>query len=144
MARNNLASALAALGRLDEAEAEDRRALAMYQRLLEPGSPGIAAAQFYLADVLLARGKVAEALPLAEAAWRRRQQDDIAPEFRAETAFLLTRVLWAHDASPTSRIRAHALGEQALSGFEQVADAHGVRAKEVKDWLDQHPVPTAR
>jgi tRNA A-37 threonylcarbamoyl transferase component Bud32/tetratricopeptide (TPR) repeat protein len=105
IARNNLAVDLAMRGEHAAAEAEHRLALALRERLLPADHPYIALSRSNLAWLLLAMARPSEALPLAEAAWERRQRADIPARDRAETAMILARAL-TQTGDPAARARA--------------------------------------
>jgi hypothetical protein len=91
-----------------------------------------------LANFLRWRSRPAEALPLAEQAWTRRQQDDMPPELRARTAFLLARILWIVDGPDRDRARARTLAEDAQAAYERVDDPNDEGLAELQQWLQQH------
>jgi eukaryotic-like serine/threonine-protein kinase len=138
MTRANLADTLALQGKFSDAEAEYRAALSGLEAALGADHPAVALARHNLANFLRWRSRPAEALPLAEQAWTRRQQDDMPPELRAETAFLLARILWIVDAPDRDRARARTLAEDAQAAYERVDDPNDERLAELQQWLQQH------
>jgi eukaryotic-like serine/threonine-protein kinase len=138
MARANLADSLALQGKFSDAEAEYRAALWGLEAALGADHPAVALARHNLANFLRWRSRPAEALPLAEQAWTRRQQDDMPPELRAETAFLLARILWIVDAPDRDRARGGALAEDARASYARVDDPDDEGLAELQRWLQKH------
>ena len=139
MSRSNLGNALDAQGKHAEAEAEHRAALASREATLGPDHPDVAGSRYSLATVLLVIDRPGEALPLAELAWARHQQDDIPPEQHAATAFTLARAQWHNATGSEDRERARSLAEVALRKYRAAGDAHRDAAADVRAWLAEHP-----
>jgi hypothetical protein len=97
----------------------------------------VAQSRHNLAIVLEQLGRLDEALPLAEAAWKRRQADDIPSQLRAQTAFLLARLLWIIEGPARNRSRARALAEDAAASYARAGEAQAERLGEVERWLEQ-------
>jgi tetratricopeptide (TPR) repeat protein/tRNA A-37 threonylcarbamoyl transferase component Bud32 len=131
LARSSLTDVLRAQGKDTEAEAEHRRALALLDAAVDPDHPHLATSRSALAELLLDRGRLDEAHELAELAWRRHQEDDIAATARASTAFVLARTTWARG----DQARARELAERALKDFAE----DETQAAAVRTWLDDHP-----
>ena len=72
-------------------------------------------------------------LPLAEQAWLRLQADDIPPQRRAATAFLLARLLWRNDPARTRR-----LAQLAADSYREAGDVYADELAEVRTWLASH------
>jgi eukaryotic-like serine/threonine-protein kinase len=138
MARSNLADSLAIQGKYIDAEAEYRAGLPRLEAALGADHPAVAMARHNLANFLRWRNRPAEALPLAEQAWTRRQQDDMPPELRAETAFLLARILWIVDGPDRDRARARILAEDAQASYARVDDPDDEGLDEFQQWLQKH------
>jgi eukaryotic-like serine/threonine-protein kinase len=136
MSHNNLGGTLYAQAKYEEAEAEYRPALAAWENALGAEHPHVATAQTNLAEVLLDRGAVDEARALAEQSWARRQREDIPRVQRAETAFVLARVLRA-TGEPTELERARVLAQQALDAHLEEGEASSKAALEVREWLER-------
>jgi eukaryotic-like serine/threonine-protein kinase len=134
LSRHNLANLLFTLGRPAEAEAEHRRALAIREAVLPPDHPDLAQSRSNLAAVLIGR-KTQEAVELAEAAWARRQRDDIPEEHRADTAFVLARALWRSSTQEGIRGRAEALALQALGLYEGRESSSTAEVETLRAWL---------
>lgn len=66
--RQSIGDGLAALGRLDEAEAESRSALEVRRAGLGPSHPNVAFSMAKLGSFLLDHGRIADAVPLLEGA----------------------------------------------------------------------------
>jgi tetratricopeptide (TPR) repeat protein/predicted Ser/Thr protein kinase len=130
--RDNLGSALSALGRREESEAEYREALRVREKTLAPEHPQLAVSRHNLAALLRERGRAGDALALAEGAWAVRQRDGTAPQARAETAFLLARLLW-HTGG--DRARARALAERAAQAYGEAGEAHAAERDAATSWL---------
>jgi tetratricopeptide (TPR) repeat protein len=132
MSRNNLANLLKIRGKYEEAEAEHRVALALLEKALAPDHPDVAVSRGNLARLLLKLDRTAEALPLAEQAWAHQQDDEIPNEYRADTAFLLCRILWAVEGPARDRKRARTLAEDALRLYREAGSEY---ASDVQQWL---------
>ena len=134
--QNNLGVVLEKQGKHEQAEAEHRAALSLRLEVLGPNHPHIALSRNNLAIALESQGKnLDEALALAEAAWSRRVETDIPGEDRAETAFLLARLLWQTSAHGPPRARALDLATRALDLYQQAGELHVQEAEEVRAWL---------
>ncbi|HWB81741.1 MAG TPA: serine/threonine-protein kinase [Nannocystaceae bacterium] len=133
-AHYTLASILIARKRIPEAEAELRIALPTMEHALQPEHPYLAAVRTTFAAVLLERGAVAEARPVIEAAWRRRERDDVGPADRGSTAFVLARAWWADG----ERTQAIAMCERAIAELAAGGAGDGQEAREAKAWLAEH------
>lgn len=145
LSRYNLAVVLRARHRYEEAESELRAALVSWERGLDPGHPFLAAGRYALGELLLDLERADEALPLAEAAWERRERRDTPASDQADAAFLLARVLWSARIGGDDRRRARRLAEQAQQAYGQLAgsDMPAVgtsRSRDVERWLARHPV----
>jgi len=132
-----LANVLHRRGELAAAEAEQRRALEQLEKALGAEHPDVASSCINLAEVLLARRSIDEALVYAERAWQRRQRDDVPPESRAQTAFVLAQVLWASGRDPQIRARARSLAEQALTSYAASDLAEDEPVQAVRTWLEE-------
>jgi tetratricopeptide (TPR) repeat protein len=133
--RFTLASLLAKQGQLQEAEAEARSVLADAQRAWGPDEPHVCTAAATLADVLLAARRPAEALPLAEHAYKLALsgKDQVHPRLRYTSAFALARVLAAQSDLP----RAITLASEARALAHKIGDTHTVA--ELDAWLANNP-----
>jgi hypothetical protein len=93
-----------------------------------------------LAKVRLSRGDAKSALPLAEDGWQRRRKPGFPPEHRAESAFVLARVLWAfHGASGGAdrrrRAEARTLAREALDLYEAAGPGYAKEVQDIRQWL---------
>ncbi len=140
-AHNNLAGLLSAQGKDDEAQGQYRVALEVRLAALAPDHPSVAKSRHNLANHLRVQGRSADALPLAEQAWTRRQQDDVPPSTRAETAFVLARVLWAIRGPDRDRPRARRLAADALASYRKAGEEYEDTVAFVDLWLREHPAP---
>ncbi len=111
---------------------------------LGPDHPHVAVAKSNLAKVLLELHREAEALPLAESAYARRQRDDTPATFRADTQFVLARALWSVDRPHRDRTRARELAELALRSFRSDQDLHANVIHSIERWLDDPRAPLER
>jgi hypothetical protein len=84
---------------------------------------------------LLERDAFEEARELAEAAWMRRQRDDIRASERAATAFVLATACWG--IGEAERPRAIALVERAVADYAAAGEADGEEATAAKAWLER-------
>ena len=78
----------------DEAIAIYTRAIGIYERALGPESPNVAVALTGLASAHWELGQLDDAIPSFERALAIQSRDDIDPNLRARTQFLLARALW--------------------------------------------------
>ncbi len=129
---------MAGQGRDEEAEAEYRRALELLGNALGPEHPAVASSRTKLAAFVLDRGRVEEALALAEQAWSRNQRDDTRAEDQASSAFVLVRALWASSKDEGPRGRAQALAKRALA---TCAEETCSEVEEIQAWIDAHASP---
>ncbi|MCH9684666.1 MAG: serine/threonine-protein kinase [Deltaproteobacteria bacterium] len=139
--RQNLASSLYYQGNLEAAEAEYRTALVVLESALGSNHPRVAMSRSNLAKVLLEQHREAEALPLAELAFARRQHDDTPAQYRAETALVLARILWNIERPHRDRSRAQQIAENALRSYDTPVDERGSEYRSVQQWLDDHRAP---
>jgi len=113
--------------------------VAMLQRsrtILERlGDPRAALARGALAMILGNAGRWAEALPVLEANLASADPARIAPMHLAQMRWSLARAL---DATKGDPVRARALAEQALAGFEQLGDRAVPLRDAVRGWLKKH------
>ncbi|MCR9166304.1 MAG: tetratricopeptide repeat protein [Nannocystaceae bacterium] len=132
--RSNLASALAQLGQLEEAEAERREVLSVLEERRSPDDPWLALNRMQMAELLLQRGKNEEARELAKNAWTSARKDGLSLLEQGEFLMTLSRsTLAAGDSDEARR-----LAEQALQLFVQAGvDAAG-EAQQTRDWLAAH------
>jgi eukaryotic-like serine/threonine-protein kinase len=128
----NLAVVQRRLGRLDEAQAGYRRALALFEAAQGPEASAVASPLAGLAQIHLARGEPALAHPLLErvlALFAQHGKDALAV---AEQQFLLGRALWESGAD---RARARRLVEEAHAVFVG-RKAHAAARRAVAErWL---------
>ncbi len=130
---NNLGQILMAKKAWAEAEVELRRGMELWEQGLGGEHPNVATARSNLAKVLLLLGREEEALELAEKAWERRQAEDVLPELRAATAFVLARAIWATSTGGAARKRAKELAARAVEGFSEAKQAEDAEA--VREWM---------
>ncbi len=130
--RSDLATNLMLQGKLTDAETELRAALEILHSAWGAEHPAVVNVEAMLAEVLLQTGRAAVALPHAERAWVHRQRDAVLPPERADTAFLLARILWIVD--PEQRTRARELAEDARSTLHEA----GGETREIETWLAEH------
>ncbi len=135
--RVNRASALAHLGRPDEAESELRAIVDIVERSSSADAPQLALKREALAEVLLERGKTAEARALLEQAWTAVRKDGLSPEEQGDMLMMLARSIVASsdDAEELARARARAI--EALAFYEE--DGNADAAQGVRDWLRSTP-----
>jgi tetratricopeptide (TPR) repeat protein/predicted Ser/Thr protein kinase len=123
-----LAHMLRKMGRLDEAIEAQRKA---YRILDEHEHPVAIDSASLLADMLHARGDLAEALPLAERGWEGRKAE--SAHASSMHAFTLAKVLW--DLG-TDRERALELARHADSATPRTPGTPlSEHAQEIADWL---------
>lgn len=132
--RGSLAEVLFKREKQVEAEAEFRATL---DGLKHGEHPFVPRQQASLAKLLLETQRAGAALPLAEQAWTRHQEDTVAPEERARTAFILARVLSALD-QPQQRARARTLALDAQESYGRAGEVHEPTRREVEAWLQDH------
>ena len=139
--RNNLSSVLKAQGKVEEAETEQRRALAIWKNALGPEHGYVAMAQINLAHLVWDRGEVQEALLLAQRAWTRRHQDDVPLPEQAEASFLLARALLAVEGELDSGERARELARGAIDAYLEAGPEHAGMVEKIERWLRSHRRP---
>jgi len=129
--RHTLASLLAKQGQVPEAEATARDVLAEAERAWGSDEPHLATALATVAEILLAGGRAAEALPLAERAHKLAVAggDRVHAKLRYHSAFVLARVLATTDA----RARADTLARDAHALALSVGDK--LKVAEIDKWL---------
>ena len=140
--RGTLAMLLIAQGQHDQAEVQLRLSLSLWEAAHGPDHAMVGMARSNLARFLVERERWADALPIAEQAWVRRQRDDILPGQRGETAFVLARALWM--AQPEARPRALKLAQRALAHHSGVGRDNKDAAQDAQDvraWLAEHTDP---
>ena len=141
LSRYNLALLLQAQGKHEEAETENRQALALFEKVLGAEHPYVATARHSLAEILLAAGRAKEALPLAERAWQS-TDERTAPDSRGARAFVLAEALW-EGGELEDRPRARKLAEDARKAFREAATTGTPTDDAVDDvahWLEGHPL----
>ncbi|MDY7229507.1 serine/threonine-protein kinase [Hyalangium rubrum] len=122
---------LTKLGRHEEARRHHDRALALREKALGAEHPDTALSRLSLAELQLARGKPAEALPLLERALKhvyRKDADDVR--------FALARALWD---TGQDRTRARALATEVQEHWQRQAIAP--KLAEASRWLAAHADP---
>ncbi|HEX8818760.1 MAG TPA: serine/threonine-protein kinase [Archangium sp.] len=131
----DVANTLTSLGRslvraqhLDEAEHHLQNSLAIGEKVLGPEHPQVAETLLGLAEVALARGQPAQALPPLE----RALSMDTSFE-RAEFQFTLARAL---EASGGALERARQLATEALEHYRRIGNQP--KGTEVSQWLATH------
>jgi hypothetical protein len=112
------------------------RALAVFEKTLGPDHPFVGQSQTNLARTLIELGRPEEALPLAETAWTRRQGDEVPPELRGDTAFVLAQALWE---TKKDRARARSLAERAAADFRTPDGRHDDLLAIIEAWIRDHP-----
>ena len=140
-AHKNLGLLFEKQGRYEEAEAEFRTALASWEKSLGADHPNIVPLLDLLASLLLREGRLDEALPFVNRAWARHQQVGVAPHERAQTAFVLARILWSIDGAEQDRARALELATDAAASYRAATGEHADELMEVEQWLDLHRGP---
>jgi len=129
-ADRDLADALQMTGRIDDAIATDREAVAIYEQMGSDGDGRLAPALDDLCEQLLAGHRAADALPLARRALAMLEhQADANPQDVADARYLLGRVLWETGA--------HARGHDLVAAAVTTAVDPG-RKGEVDAWLASH------
>ena len=118
---------LAASGELDEAMEAWRRALAMNQKVFDPGHPALANALDGIGMCLVERARPAEAIPVLERALAIRVAHSSSPEQISETRYNLARALWE---TKLDRKRALELAAKSRDGFA----AAGSSARTAAQW----------
>ncbi|MEM7155415.1 MAG: serine/threonine-protein kinase [Myxococcota bacterium] len=136
---NNLGAVLEGRGQDDEAEVEYRAAVELRARVLDADHPKLARSRYVLARFLLKRGGIVEALPLAEQAWARLRQPDSSVEARSKCAFVLARLLWAHEAPQRDRQRARELAAATAKQLRASGEDHAELLRDVEQWITAHP-----
>jgi len=138
MSLNNIGNVLRAKGDNEEALVVLRRALVVFEASLGSDHPFVAQSQTNLARTLLELGRPEEALPLAQTAWTRRQGDEVPPELRGDTAFVLAQALWETAEGDAARQRARSLAERAAADFRTPDDRHADLRGFIEGWLAAH------
>jgi tetratricopeptide (TPR) repeat protein len=138
VSRNNLGNLLQRQGRYAEAESEFRSALGVREAVLGPEHPDVAQSAYNLATVVVQLERDIEALPLAEQAWTRRQRDDIPQRQRADSAFLLARLLWTIEGRARDRPRARQLAKDAVRWYEQGGERDRSKLADAEKWLEEN------
>ena len=133
--RSNLALALSEQGKYTEASVLHRDVLAQRLEALPDDHRDLARSRKLLGESLLRSGKRSQALPLAEAAWKRLQQSDIPKKRQAEAAFLLGETLWTQ-GTEAQKVRGRGLVLQALQWRKSLG--HDEDAQALQTWLDEH------
>ncbi|MGH1344149.1 MAG: protein kinase domain-containing protein [Nannocystales bacterium] len=132
-ARAHVADELMQLGKTAEAEAEFRGVLELMESA-DVSPLERAGVETGLAQVLLSRGDVTGAQPLAESSWGRLEA--LKPSaFRAGSAFAVAQVRWQVAHGPVHREDARELALQALAYFTPRAE-FATEAAEIEAWLD--------
>ncbi len=130
---NNLGEVLHSQEKYAEAEAEHRRALALRLKVLSADHPYVALSQTNLARAIEAQGDASdEAIKLAETAYLRRSRDDVTPEHRGLTTFLLARLLWPR---AEQRGRARTLAQEARDAYASAGSAYDTQRAEIDAWI---------
>jgi serine/threonine-protein kinase len=125
---NSLGRTLVRAQHLDEAEHHLRNSLAIGQRVLGPEHSQVGETLLGLAEVALARGQPAQAIPPLERALSMEN-----PYERAELQFTLARALLATGAELG---RARQLATEALAHYRRIGNAP--KGEEVSRWLTTH------
>lgn len=124
----------------DQAAEAYRRATAIFEAAHGPSHPALAAALLMQADLLLAEGKAAEALPLAERALGVSGGADVSEETLGHARFSVARALAETSGSTgASMERARALATQAFEAYEGEGPRLAERTASMREWLDAHP-----
>ena len=132
----NVGQILYDLGQYEESEIEHRTALRLREATLSSDHPEVGEALRGLAKVLLARDRVAEALPFGERAWSVLKEAEVLPQKRGETAFVLAQLVWASNPSPPDRVRALRLAEDAAQYYVDAGETRLEDLRQVRDWLE--------
>jgi predicted Ser/Thr protein kinase len=127
------ARVLTQIGRHDDAIAEQKVAIAMYEKLGDDGLPRLAPALADLAGFELDANRPERALPIAERAVKvgESRPADANPSDLADARFALAAALW--DVKGGDRVRAKKLALQARD-----AEADPTRKAAIVDWLAKH------
>ena len=140
--RLSLARALRRVHQPDQALAEDRHAVEIYEQTTPP-SAWIAEALTGEGEDLLALGRPGEAVRPLERALIVRSGPDADPEDRATTEFDLARALWDGGGG---RSRAEALARAARQVLAPIAARFGAyhteALRDVDAWLKAHSLPS--
>jgi eukaryotic-like serine/threonine-protein kinase len=136
-AHRDVARTLATMGKYSDALVDSQQDVAILEKNGK-GNPRLPGAQIQLAEIHLALGHAAAALPIAErgVANELAQGSDADRDELATGRFALARALWDTNGD---RARARSLAEQAMEG----QDDAGKRA-EIAGWLDKHSLAQAR
>ena len=119
-------------GEIAAANARTRRATESSRASLGPANPTTALFELMQGDVMLAEGRVADAIPLIEQALSTLDQDDnTRPQDRADAEYTLARALWA--VTPRQTARATALAESARRRLVAIGSPD---AEDVGHWLE--------
>ena len=126
------------LGRYAAADADFKRALAMYQTDHGTSQRRLAEPLHGLGEVRLAQGEVQASVSYLERALELRALDEVDPTTIANTRFALARALWLDGAD---RRRARSLAVAARDAYER---RQRPEAAEVAAWLASHSSPRRR
>ncbi len=134
--RTSVGDALHRQGKYPEAEAEYRLALATWSTRDAPQDlrSGVEAR---IAMVLVKRGRVEQARPMAEHAWARMEAEPPSV-YRALSAFAVAGVRWEARGEAAGREHARGLAQQALEYFADDVQL-SLLETEVRAWLEAHP-----
>lgn len=138
--RDNLATAFHVQGKFEEAEAEYRTGLSNLEARLKPDNPRIAMSLHNYGSLLAELGRDEEALVMAERAYAIRLPSDLPPEHRAESSFLLGRVLWNASVANKDKQRAHALCREAIERLADATPSQPEETKKIRTWIETHPL----
>jgi tetratricopeptide (TPR) repeat protein len=140
----SIARTLHSLAHLSNLQGKHQRAADLFQRVVElrdeglgPKDPDYLSSLDGYAFTLLVLGRYAEALPHAERAWSLR--DTRAPKQRADTAFVLARLLWNVPEPARDRPRAYELAQDAHATYRAAGTTSAQQADEVEQWLEEKP-----
>jgi tetratricopeptide (TPR) repeat protein len=123
--RINWTDHLVAAGKLDEAETVLREGLVATEKAVGADDPRAASYDHALGVMLANAGRSAEARALLEIAWAIREQAEVEPLYRANTAWALARLL----ADDPARARTLALTARELfAGLQQTDELKAVDA----------------
>ncbi|HWB75261.1 MAG TPA: tetratricopeptide repeat protein, partial [Nannocystaceae bacterium] len=128
----NIAVVASALKQWSIVESETAIALRVFRAKLGDDHRLSYAALSLHSQALLEQGRIDEALPGLETAWKGQDRPDLPARKKVETAFALARALWS---VPKERARAKALAEQARSLFAEAGPDAADRVRDVDAWL---------